>query len=68
MAIQDPDWSEAVPMNEEVDEETLAAIDQGIRDADEGRLFTVEEARERLGLPDVGGSARRRPTRVKPGT
>jgi predicted transcriptional regulator len=48
MAIHDIDWSEAVSMTEEADEETLAAIDRGIKDADEGRLFTVEEARERL--------------------
>ena len=48
MAIQDPDWSEAVPMDEEVDEETLAAIDLSVKAADEGRLFTAEEARERL--------------------
>ncbi len=48
MAIHDIDWSEAVSMTEEADEETLAAIDRGIKDADEGRLFTTEEARERL--------------------
>ncbi len=35
-------------MTDEVDEETLAAIDEGIKSADEGRLFTVEEVRERL--------------------
>jgi predicted transcriptional regulator len=44
------DWSGPVPMTEEEDEETLAAIDRGIRDADEGRLFTLDEVRAILKL------------------
>jgi predicted transcriptional regulator len=35
-------------MTEEEDEETLAAIDHGIKDADEGRLVPIEEVRKRL--------------------
>ena len=46
--MPDLDLTKAVPMTEEEDEETLAAIDEGIKDADEGRLYTVEEVRERL--------------------
>jgi predicted transcriptional regulator len=42
------DWSQPVPMTEGENEETLAAIDQGIKDADEGRLYTIEVVRERL--------------------
>jgi predicted transcriptional regulator len=32
----------------EVDEETLAAIDRGIKAADEGRLVPLEEVRRRM--------------------
>ena len=32
----------------EVDSETLAAIDRGIKDADEGRTVSLEEAREMM--------------------
>ena len=37
-----------VPVTEEVeaDAETLAAIDRGIRDADEGRTISIDEARK----------------------
>jgi predicted transcriptional regulator len=37
-----------VPMTEEEDDATLAAIDQGIQDADEGRVVSAEEARQRV--------------------
>ena len=39
-----------VPVTEEVevDAETLAAIDRGIRDADEGRTVSIEEARKMI--------------------
>jgi predicted transcriptional regulator len=48
MAMRELDWNQPVAMTDEEDEETLVAIDEGIKDADEGRLFTAEEARERL--------------------
>jgi predicted transcriptional regulator len=57
MAIQDPDWSEAVPMDEEVDEETLAAIDLSVKAADEGRLVPIEEVRRRLLLWNTKSSS-----------
>jgi predicted transcriptional regulator len=57
MAIQDPDWSEAVPMNEEVDEETLAAIDLSVKAADEGHLVPIEEVRRRLLLWNTRSSS-----------
>jgi predicted transcriptional regulator len=37
-----------VPMTDEEDDATLAAIDQGIQDADEGRGVSAEEARQRV--------------------
>jgi hypothetical protein len=37
-----------VPMSEEEDDATLAAIDRGIQDADEGRVVSAEEARQRV--------------------
>jgi hypothetical protein len=37
----------SVPMTEEEDEATLAAIDRGIQDADAGRVVSAEEARQR---------------------
>lgn len=36
------------PVLDEEDEETLAAIDEGIRDAKAGRTIPAEEVRERL--------------------
>jgi predicted transcriptional regulator len=33
---------------DEEDDQTLAAIDQAVKSADEGRLVTAEEARQRL--------------------
>jgi predicted transcriptional regulator len=48
MAMRELDLKEPVVMTDEEDEETLAAIDEGIKDADEGRLYTAEEVRERL--------------------
>ena len=38
----------AVPMSEEEDEITLAAIDRCIRAADEGRVVSIEDARLRI--------------------
>jgi predicted transcriptional regulator len=37
-----------VPMTEEEDDATLAAIDRGIQDADLGRVVSAEEARQRV--------------------
>jgi predicted transcriptional regulator len=37
-----------VPMTEEEDDATLAAIDRGIQDADQGRVVSAEEARQRV--------------------
>jgi len=37
-----------VPMTEQEDEATLAAIDRGIKAADEGCVVSAEEARQRV--------------------
>ena len=41
--LEDP-----APILDEEDEETLAAIDEGIRDADEGRTAPMDEVRKRM--------------------
>lgn len=40
--------NEPVPVPEEEDEETLAAIDKGTRDADAGRVTSIEEVEKML--------------------
>jgi predicted transcriptional regulator len=57
MALPDLDLTQSVPMTEEEDEETLAAIDRGIRDADEGRLVPLEEVRQRLARWNIKSSS-----------
>jgi predicted transcriptional regulator len=42
------DFSESTPVLEEEDEATLAAIDRGIKAADEGRVVPLEEVRLRM--------------------
>jgi predicted transcriptional regulator len=44
------DLEAPVPILDEEDEETLAAIDEGIRDADAGRTVPAKEVRQRLPL------------------
>jgi len=51
------DLFEAVPMTNEEDEEILAAIDRGIQDADEGRLVSIEEVRQRLARWNTNSSS-----------
>jgi len=41
--LEDP-----APILDEEDEETLAAIEEGIRDADEGRTVPIEEVRKQM--------------------
>ena len=42
------DFDDPTPIDEEEDEETLAAIDEGIRDAEAGRTVPIEEVRRLL--------------------
>ena len=48
-----------VPLTDEEDEETLAAIDDGIADADAGLLYTVEGVREKLSRWNIKSSTPR---------
>ena len=43
-----PDFDPVVPVDEEEDEETLSAIDEGVRDANAGRVVPAEGVRELL--------------------
>ena len=40
------DFNEPVPLTAEEDAATLAAIDRGIRDADENKTVSIDEARK----------------------
>ena len=42
------DLDKPAPAVEDEDEKTLAAIDEGIRDAEAGRAIPIEKVRERL--------------------
>ena len=42
------DLNNPPPILDEEDEETLAGIDEGIRDAEAGRTIPMEEVRDRL--------------------
>ncbi len=46
--IKKVDLDEPAPILDEEDETTLAAIDRGIKAADEGRVLPIEEVRERM--------------------
>jgi predicted transcriptional regulator len=39
------DFGDPIPIDDEEDEETLAAIDEGVRDAAAGRTVPIEEVR-----------------------
>jgi predicted transcriptional regulator len=42
------DFDDPAPIDVEEDEETLAAIDEGVRDAEAGRTVSMEEVRRLL--------------------
>ena len=42
------DLDEPVPILDEEDETTLAAIDRGIKAADEGRVVSLQQVRQRI--------------------
>ena len=46
--VKKVDFNDPAPLTEEEDEDTLAAIDRGIKAADEGRVVSSEEARRRM--------------------
>lgn len=46
--VKEFDFENPAPALDDEDEETLAAIDEGIRDAGAGRTVPAEEVRKRL--------------------
>ncbi|MFZ0803544.1 MAG: hypothetical protein WBQ09_13335 [Terriglobales bacterium] len=54
------DLEAPTPVSDEEGEETLAAIDEGIRDAEAGRLVPAEKARELLPKWTIASSTRKR--------
>jgi predicted transcriptional regulator len=42
------DLNQSIPVTEEEDEETLAAIDRGIQAADEGRTVPIDKVRKMI--------------------
>jgi predicted transcriptional regulator len=48
MADTSLDLNDSIPLTEAGDEETLAAIERGIRAADEGRTVPIDEVRKMI--------------------
>lgn len=48
MADTIPDLNQSISFTEEEDEETLAAIDRGIKDTDEGRTVSSDDVRKMI--------------------
>jgi predicted transcriptional regulator len=46
--VKEFDLEKPIPVIEDEDEKTLAAIDEGIRDAEAGRTIPIEKVRKRL--------------------
>ena len=68
--VKKSDIEKPTPLDEDEDEATLAAIDEGIRDAMDGRTIPAEEvrlansrviglAKFRSGVPDLGSAKKR---------
>jgi predicted transcriptional regulator len=54
------DLEKPAPVIEDEDEETLAAIDEGVRDAEAGRTIPIEKVRKRLKKWITASSSRKR--------
>jgi len=57
--VKESDIEKAVPVTDDEDEATLAAIDEGIRDAKAGRSVAAEEVRKLLPKWTTGSSTRK---------
>ena len=57
--VRESDIEKQVPVNDDEDEATLAAIDEGIRDAKTGRSVPAEEVRKLLPKWITGSSTRK---------
>ena len=60
--MPEPKFDQPVPdLIREEDDETLAAIDRGIKDADEGRVVSLEEAHRRVEAWLLRSSSQKKP-------
>jgi predicted transcriptional regulator len=57
--VKESDIEKAVPVTDDEDEATLAAIDEGIRDAKAGRSVPAEEVRKLLPKWTTGSCTRK---------
>jgi predicted transcriptional regulator len=46
--VKEFDLDKPAPVTQDEDEQTLAAIDEGIRDAEAGRTLPIEKVRKRM--------------------
>jgi predicted transcriptional regulator len=56
---KETDLDRPSPVIEDEDEETLAAIDEGVRDAEAGRTIPIEKVRKRLNKWTTASSSRK---------
>jgi predicted transcriptional regulator len=59
--VKEFEFEKPAPALDDEDEATLAAIDEGIRDADAGRTVPAEEVRKRLPQWITASSTRKKP-------
>jgi len=57
--VKEFEFEKPAPALDDEDEETLVAIDEGIRDADAGRAVPAEEVRKRLSQWITASSTRK---------
>jgi predicted transcriptional regulator len=58
--VKKVDFEDPAPLLDHEDEETLAAIDEGLRDADAGNTVPMEEVRKLLPLWITAASSRKK--------
>jgi predicted transcriptional regulator len=58
--VKKVDFDDPAPLLEDEDEETLAAIDEGLRDADAGNTVPIEEVRKMLPLWITASTSRKK--------
>jgi hypothetical protein len=58
--VRKVDFDDPAPLLEDEDEETLAELDERIREADAGNSVPIEEVRERLREWTTGSSSRKK--------
>ncbi|MGH9741700.1 MAG: hypothetical protein ACRD51_05040 [Candidatus Acidiferrum sp.] len=56
---KESDFEKPAPVLDEEDEATLAAIDEGLRDAKSGRTFSIEQVRDQISKWTSASSSRK---------